>query len=78
MMDVIIIRNPETGEPIAAIKNVGTEIAWEAIDGHWDGHLFSNATPLYEDPEEFLRAQGRFKCDRCNSWQHGQCVCYSR
>ncbi len=77
-MDVIVIRNPETGEPIAAIKNVGPEGAWEAIDQGHDGHLFSKATPLYEDPEEFLQASGYLQCSRCGSWQRYQCVCYAR
>ena len=54
-MDVIIISDPETKKPIAVIKNVGPEEDWEVIDGAWDGHEFSEAVPLYEDPGEFLK-----------------------
>lgn len=53
-MEVIVITDPETGRPIAAIKNVGPEEVWEQIDREWDGHLFSDAVRLYENPGEFL------------------------
>lgn len=56
-MSVIIICDPETKKPIAVIKNVGPEEDWEVIGEAWDGHEFSDVTPLYEGPDEFLKEQ---------------------
>ena len=53
-MQVIILSDPGTGEPLAVIKNVGPEEDWEQIDKQFDGLLFSEAVPVNETPTEFL------------------------
>jgi hypothetical protein len=78
VMEVRVIRR-EDGVPVAAIKTVGTEVQWDAIQGLLPEDVYRyEDVPLFEDPEEFLTSYGLLECRRCGSWQRDPCICYAR
>ena len=76
-MDVRIVRS-EDGTPLGAVKTVGTEEQWAAIERSFQMDREESDVPLFEDPEEFLIAAGQTECTRCGRWQADPCICYAR